>query len=429
MHLHGYRDVSQSRRGGPDGRSSGSRLLAPVAALFFVALTLTSCGNLYNELASYNRGEVDLLVSSFSTAGPALDLLDPDGNVRNDFAVTVDGFVRAVEVLPNGDLFVGGEFTTFNGEAVAGAVSIDRETGALKPGYRLNLIGGGNPGTILGSTLLPDGSLIIVGDWDSIDGFAETPDVARINGDGTVDTTFAFGAFDVSAGYPNQEARAVAYAGGRVYVSGFFDAVGTTSGTKIEADKIFSFRPGDSLSDISPPLVPGGPSDIVESFVPRPDGSVIALGNFSLTIDINGTPTTLSQGVVLRGEEPTGELVMSIPNFNPDVWAGEWIPSFGLLVSAVITAGGDAVAPWLVWYDTTLQPTLTMPLTLDGVGIPVYLSDERIFLHGNFRNPIDSAGTAGPPGMLRMDRNFRIDPSFQGPFTAGETVVAIYPLF
>ena len=419
-----YSLCREGKRGSVFGSLFSSLLLV------VLILAIGSCGNVYSELADLNKREVDLFVSSFGTTGVSADVLSPEGTFREDFALEVNGFIRTVQRLGNGSLFIGGDFTQVNGVSVNGAASINRETGALEPGHRLDLIlGGANPGYILGSALLEDGGLVIVGNWDSVNGIAETPDIARLNPDGSVDTSFVFGAFDTVGTFPNQEVRSVIYAGGRVYVSGFFNAVGTVSGSKIEADKFFSFRPEDSLGSLNPPAVPDGPTDVADSFVPTPDGGVIALGNFEVTFESAGAIVTLQNGVLLRGEEPTAELVMDLPNVGNDFWAGEWVPGVGLLVTGPISVGGDAVEPWLVWYDTNLAPTFEMPLRLDGVGIPFFIANDYLLVHGNFTTSSDIDQTAGPGALLRMSAGFQIDPTYAPPLEAGSTAVLVHPLF
>ncbi|QWW19170.1 galactose oxidase [Schaalia sp. 19OD2882] len=62
------------------------------------------------------------------------------GELRPDFAVTVDGQVKALAALPDGRLLVGGEFRTVNGSAHAGTVVLDPTTGAVDESWDLQVL-------------------------------------------------------------------------------------------------------------------------------------------------------------------------------------------------------------------------------------------------------------------------------------------------
>ncbi|WP_461172296.1 fibrinogen [Arthrobacter sp. Z1-9] len=61
------------------------------------------------------------------------------GEWLGSFRPVLNGQVKALAVLPNGNLVAGGEFSTSNGAPAAGIVSLDPATGANDPAWRLQL--------------------------------------------------------------------------------------------------------------------------------------------------------------------------------------------------------------------------------------------------------------------------------------------------
>ena len=104
--------------------------------------------------------------------------------------------INAVLALPDGRLLVAGDFTSFNGVAAGGLVRLQLD-GQVDATFRS---GAGAeykaPGVIYGQDasvgdvqLEADGRLLVVGSFDTFDGGAR-PGIARLNFNGSLDTTF-----------------------------------------------------------------------------------------------------------------------------------------------------------------------------------------------------------------------------------------------
>lgn len=61
------------------------------------------------------------------------------GEWLDDFRPTLDGQVERVIALPNGDVVVGGNFSTVNGTSSPGIVALDPTTGTIDSGWQVNL--------------------------------------------------------------------------------------------------------------------------------------------------------------------------------------------------------------------------------------------------------------------------------------------------
>ncbi len=158
--------------------------------------------------------------------------LNLDGTLDNSLFLPgfgANGTVTAILMQPNGQILVAGNFTTYN-------------TNNLNCIARLNLDGsvdltfnpGGGPNndifsgltTINGIALQPDGRIIIGGNFTSVDGVGRN-NVARLNADGSLDTTF-----DPGDG-ANDVVNAVAVdANNLVLVGGAFTQLGALGGSQ-----------------------------------------------------------------------------------------------------------------------------------------------------------------------------------------------------
>jgi uncharacterized delta-60 repeat protein/uncharacterized repeat protein (TIGR01451 family) len=172
--------------------------------------------------------------------------------------------------LASGKFVIGGGFTSFNGTSRGGVA-------------RLNAIGtvdtGFNPGTgadsnVWAVAVQPDGKVYIGGDFTHVNGTARNH-LARLNSDGTLDTTFDPGTVFNDSVY----ALALKPSSGQIFVGGSFTGVGgygydcialvNTNGTLNT-----SFNPGT------------GPDNTVFALCWQPNGQLLLGGAFA---DINGT--------------------------------------------------------------------------------------------------------------------------------------------
>lgn len=97
------------------------------------------------------------------------------------------GRIEAISILPDGSVLVGGFFDSVGGQAVAGIACLG-SGGALKPGFSVGLgpAGAGVTGLIRDSAQ----RILISGPFESAGGVARSQ-VARLLGDGTLDSSFA----------------------------------------------------------------------------------------------------------------------------------------------------------------------------------------------------------------------------------------------
>ncbi len=149
--------------------------------------------------------------------------LNADGTQDPSFnpgsGVADNGGAYALAMLPGGEIMVGGSFLDYNG---AGGACLARvtATGALDPAFNAGGAGFTNENSVASVraiTVLPDGRMLVGGSFTAYDGIA-APGVARLNADGTYDAAFRLGAG------ADGEVRAIAVqADGRILIAGAFN--------------------------------------------------------------------------------------------------------------------------------------------------------------------------------------------------------------
>lgn len=125
--------------------------------------------------------------------------LNSDGSVDSSFgpAQTTDGALAvAISIAPDGKILVGGFFTHFNGQLRQGLVrllpdgTVDSSLAPITLTSPVNPTNGPGVCGVLAPPLVDaDGKIIIGGDFVGVNGVSR-PGVARLNSDGSLDTTF-----------------------------------------------------------------------------------------------------------------------------------------------------------------------------------------------------------------------------------------------
>ena len=186
------------------------------STVFSIAPAGDGTGNVYvgGDFTSYNGTEVTRLVR-----------LKPDGTVDSAFVTGsgCNGVVRSIAPAGDGtgDLYVGGDFTSYNGAGITRLVRL-HANGTVDPVF---VTGVGFNFSVRSIAPAGDGSgnVYVGGDFTSYNG---TPanDLVRLHANGTVDLTFVTGTGFTGAGL-NTGVRSIAPAGDgsrNVYVGGEF---------------------------------------------------------------------------------------------------------------------------------------------------------------------------------------------------------------
>ena len=203
--------------------------------------------------------------------------LNADGSLDTSFSPTgsgLDNSLRSVVVQPDGKVLVGGFFIKFNGTARNLIARLNAD-GSLDTSFAPT--GSGlNDAYLYSLALQPDGKVLVGGSFTSYNGTARSH-LARLNADGSLDTSFA----PAGSGLNNDVLTLALQPDGRVLAGGFLTNYnGTTRNylARLNADGSLdtSFAPTGS-----------GLESLVRSLALQPDGKVLVGGYFT---SYNGTP-------------------------------------------------------------------------------------------------------------------------------------------
>ncbi len=194
--------------------------------------------------------------------------LNPGGSLDETFGQNLkfDGAVDALVVQPDGKILVGGAFENINGQRRAFVARLNAD-GTVDEAFAPN----GGPSSswtvfILSLALQPDGKILMGGLFEKVDGLI-SPNMARLNADGTIDTSFQLR--DVSG--PVFEVNR--QTDGKIVIAGLFDTVAGRNSRKLarlnsDGSTDESFRSPE-------------PNAEVRDLITLPDGRLLVSGAFT----------------------------------------------------------------------------------------------------------------------------------------------------
>ena len=211
--------------------------------------------------------------------------LNSDGSIDATFGpaqATDGGEVRIITVNADGTIFVGGRFTAFNGQPNYGIVRL-LSNGTVDPAFApvtmtcaANPFGGdGNCGVWAAPVIDGDGKVIIAGDFASVDG-VNALGVARLNSDGTLDTSFNASGFTVNLTFDGRTRpiRGIAVqSDGKIVIGGRFNG----PPNRIPLVRLNADGSRDMTYICTTFLPPDGLIQ-VRNLIIQPDDKVIAIG-------------------------------------------------------------------------------------------------------------------------------------------------------
>jgi uncharacterized delta-60 repeat protein len=343
----------------------------------------------YNGLSEYTASILATTLAD-EWAGP--------GSV-DQIAISPNSTVRALANQPDGKIIAVGSFTSVSGTA---SVRVVRLSADMSLDTTFN-VGIGPNSTVNDVAVQPDGKVLIVGSFSQVAGI-DRRYVARLNADGSLDTSF-----DVGLG-PNSSVEAVAFqADGKILVGGWFSTFDGYS-----QDYVARLNHNGSL-DLAFRTTA---NSVVYDIQSLADGRFYIAGSFST---ING----LSRRGIARIQSD-GSLDTT---FDPGT-AGSTIRAIAVMPSGSIILGGNfsnfsgTTARYLVRLSSTGQMDESFALTdlpnnsiealaIDGAG--------RILIGGYFTK----IGESYRPRVARLLSDGSPDPSFDIGAGANSLVSAI----
>ena len=214
--------------------------------------------------------------------------LNADGSLDTSFSIGTGftGEVWTLELAPDGSLFVGGLFSSYNGDGGANLVKLS-ESGLKDWSFA---VGTGTNNVVFAAKLLDDGKVLIGGNFTSYNG-TSVPRLMRLNSNGLLDVTFNIGSG------PNSFVRAIdVQSDAKILIAGSFTSVNNEPRTRIarlEANGVVDT--GFALPATSTQII--SVTDILQ----QADGQVLFSGSFSgyiLRLNSDGSYDTSFQSNV-----------------------------------------------------------------------------------------------------------------------------------
>ena len=235
--------------------------------------------------------------------------LNPDGSNDATFnpGTGANSTVLSSAVQTDGKVIVGGNFTAFNGTTGVNRIVRLNSDGTIDASFNTGTGAGGSVDSML---LLSDGKILIGGAFTTYNGTTANR-FARLNSDGTLDATFNTGTA-VTNGIVRQ---ITLQPDGKILIGGSFtlyNAVTRNRMARVNADGTL-----DTSFDAGV-----GPNNQVNSFALHPDGSIVIGGTFTQVAGVNKAKLaklnangTLDTGFDIAGAGPgpgTGPAVTKV---------------------------------------------------------------------------------------------------------------------
>lgn len=352
--------------------------------------------------------------------------LDPTFNASTGMTLQSntrpDGLVNAVALQADGKILIGGNFTVVGGDINRRGIARLNTNGSTDTSYNsLNLLG--NNANVLGIRIQPDGKALITGDIGTT---VLNEVVMRLNTDGTRDTGFQSG---TALGPTFVSGRALELqSDGKVVIGGEFRS--TTPATRNFIARLNSNGTLDTTYDtgtgtLAPPSSASG-LHRVDAIALQVDGKAIIGGQFEffnnlsaeqilrlnpdgsrdVAFDSNGPGYNSSVNVVVR--QPDDKLLVGFNAFTG---------SAVMKLNAHRTGGIGRLNP-----DGTTDTSFTSPFDDSGYSSVFSIglqTDGKIVVGGSFR----LIGSTETIYLARLNANGSLDQTFTG--SAGDQVQAI----
>lgn len=236
--------------------------------------------NCFVFLSRVSRRSYVLCLMTLLLAASAATLGQTPGGLDESFGAGQSGVtggsgvgVFAVAMQPDGRVVIGGDFTQVNGAPRNNIARLNAD-GTLDTSF-----GAGQSGanlSVFAVAVQPDGRIVIGGAFTQVNGVARNR-IARLNADGSLDTSFGAG----QSGVADQVLALAIQPDGRIVIGGWFTEVnGVTRHhlARLNADGTLDMSFGGGV---------GGSH--VRTLAVQPDGRIVIGGEFT---QVNGAPRT-----------------------------------------------------------------------------------------------------------------------------------------
>jgi uncharacterized delta-60 repeat protein len=351
-----------------------------------------------------------IIAGSFASYNGAsrngLARLNVDGTIDNSFnpGTGANNTVNTTSIQSDGKIIIGGEFTSYNGTGRNGIARLNVD-GTIDTSFNP---GTGANNTVNTTSIQSDGKIIIGGGFTSYNGVAINR-IARLNTNGTLD-----GTFNPGTGTNNTVLTTSIRSNGKIIIGGAF----STYNGMAQRNRIASLNTDgtyDNTFNSTITNLVGG--NIVYTTSIQSNGRLIIGGNFGKNIarlNTNGTDDDSLEsttGVDYVGGNTNSPKVYttSIQSDGKIIIGGEFNRYNGILISGIARLNTDGTL------DTTFNPGTGPNNTVYATSIQ---SDGKIIIGGSFNSYNGTARSR----IARLNVNGTLDTSFNPGTGANSTV-------
>lgn len=331
--------------------------------------------------------------------------LNPNGSVDTSFNFNGTGVpsgdITEMKVLSDNKILIGGSFINYNGTAINRLAKLNAD-GSLDTTFST---GTGPSSTVFSIDTQSDGKIVIGGSFTNYNGTARLR-LARINTDGSLDTSFIIG-----TGADMNIRSVVVQPDQNILVSGeltIFNGVGVNGITRLKPD-----GSADSAFNVS------GIDAVVQAIALQPDGKMIVGGSFTqiaggtrqciARLNANGTlDTTFDPGT---GIGPQVIFDLALQTDGKVIMVGSFLIYNGVVRGGIARANADGSL------ETGLNPTSSAAGQTNAI---MPQSDGKILIGGTF----SSVNGAARMNIARLNADSTPDTSFNVGTGASGSVVS-----
>ncbi len=316
------------------------------------------------------------------------------GDLDPVFNSSANKTVRAIAVQPDGKIFIGGDFTSVNGVAREHVARLNAD-GSLDTSFDPDLAAD-NRNQVFSVALQPDGKILIGGYLVTTN---NTNYVARLNPNGSVDSSFAS-----ETGVTNSNALVysiVIQPDAKIIIGAEMNAIyatNTIARLNTNGSPDVSFNPGT------------GTDDAVRSIALQPDGKIIIGGWF---VNVNGT--NRNRIARLNADGSLDETFDPGTGANNDVESVVLQPNGNVLLGGFFTTVNDTNRSYIARLnpDGSLDESFDPGAGIAGVALPAIYSvvpqfDGKLFIGGRFT----TVNSTNRSRIARLNPDGSLDTSF-----------------
>ncbi|HEX9963225.1 MAG TPA: delta-60 repeat domain-containing protein, partial [Pyrinomonadaceae bacterium] len=340
-----------------------------------------------------------LIFGQATNAQSALDGFDPNAN----------DVVRVVVVQPSGKILIGGDFTTVSPNG--GAAVTRNRIALLNPDGTLDTAFNPNAdNNVFSIATQSDGKILIGGAFTSLSpngGAAVTRNhIARLNADGTLDSTFNPNADD-------QINSIAVQSDGKIIIGGFFSTLSPNDSAAVTRNNIARLNADGTLDSTFNPNADSG----VYSIAVQPDSKILIGGLFT-SLSPNGGAAIARNRVARLNADGMGDTMFN-PNADDQLYSIAVQSDGKILIGGLFTSlspnGGAAIARNRVARlnsDGTLDTSFN-PNPDNNVFSIAVQSDGKILIGGAFTSLSLNGGAAVTRNHIaRLERDGTLDSTF-----------------